>query len=102
MATEKEIRDALEGVLLSTSMLEAADGASGRFSKLIKQMKLTQKLLNEFKELLAKPAPEVPASVPAPQEDIIRPKSGSVTPLRPTDIGLDTRRKPGGKVTPAK
>ncbi len=93
MSATKEIQEALEGVAVTLTMLDAANGASTRFNKLIKQMKLTTKLLQEYRELLQKE----PAQAPTIQQV----GSGIVSPLKPSDVGLDPLIVQGrGKVSP--
>ena len=101
---------ALEGVKVVISMLETADGGKGRFKELIEKMKITEQFLisqsarRPRKKAGKENTPEntVENQSPTPTEEIQQPeRGGCVSPVRPAEVGMISKRHRGGKVTPA-
>jgi len=111
--TKSQMKYSLEGVKVVISMLEAANGADGRFTELIKKIKIAEEFLEA--ESARKPrkstlkienTPENIREEPEPvkPKDLIeQPKyGGKVSPARTVEVGMVSGDKRGGKVTPAK
>ena len=83
---QEKIDKALDGIKLVISMLQAAD--ANRFKDLIDSMMLAE-------EIIKTPV----AQTTLPPEPQVNP---TVTPVKIDDVGLNPKRRSGGKVTPVK
>lgn len=88
---EKEM---LSSTKLVVSMLETADDNTGRFKKLIADMKMVEQyiLVNSEKVTPENAEDDAPIEV----------KGGKVSAVKPSQLGISSSGSSGGKVTPVK
>jgi len=101
--SKKMIKDALDSLKVVMSMLQAANEGSGRFTELMKGVEKANKIIeiasaNTSKEIKPEPIP-VRETAPEKMEPI---SGGRVSPLKPSEVGLGSSEKRGGKVSPVK
>ncbi len=93
--SKKQAKEALGGLIILTSMLEAANGSSSRFDNLLKQVDTAKKLVELYIKKDMEPQQK---TVEAPKLEV-----GNVTPIKPNEVSLDiSQPRSGGKVTKVK
>lgn len=93
--TEEDKR-IIGSIKIVVSMLETADDGTGRFKKLIADMKLAE-------QRILRPTVNAPPEIATSDTDEPKqPKHGKITPVTVSKVGISTESKSGGKVSPVK
>lgn len=112
MISKAKMKEALETIQIVIGMLKSANDEQ-RFDHLIEGQEIAQIVLTNLSERKPRqkrqqPAVQATEITQKPEEtiktedELLQFKSGKISPLKPTDVGMGTRRGHGGKVSPAK